>query len=135
MTAPKAVATLDQLKFLSELTSSCYRTSNRAWLALMAVAALVLIPRTDSADVTLPFSLGTVSRASFYSIALTLLVAVTIAFAAAHAQAFLGQKLARKFIDGAPASAKVLRLISIRGIYSTQCNSRPSTGSGRCRTF
>jgi len=98
--------TFAELKEISELTSTCYRTSNRAWLALMTVAAVVLVPRGGTEKVDLPFDLGSVSSSAFYAIALTMLVAVTIAFAAAHAQAFRAQKLAVAALAGLSADAK-----------------------------
>lgn len=85
--------TFEQVKDLSELASRSFKVSNRAWLALMAVAVVVLIPRPEGTAISLPFGFGEVDPAAFYFVTLIILVAVTIAFAATHAQAFRAHRI------------------------------------------
>lgn len=99
--------TREILRDLSDGVSACYRSSNRAWLALITVSVVVLLPRAPGDDVELPFGLGTVAATSFSSVAIIILVAVTLGFAAAHAQAFRANTLAQRLLRTASADDRL----------------------------
>lgn len=92
-----------QVKELAAAVSTQAQVSNRAWLGLMTLALVALLPRVETGgqagNVTLPFGVGPVDAASFSIVLFWMLVVFTIAFSAAHAQQVRAQKLAQKKVD------------------------------------
>jgi hypothetical protein len=86
---------------LAVAVSTQAQVVNRLWLALMTVALFGVLPRLPAKDgnVSLPFSLGEVDPKWFHSVVFSILVVLTIAFAAAHAQQVRAQKLAQSVVD------------------------------------
>src|SRR4051812_35063790 len=94
----------ERRKLIQELAgavSTQAQVVNRMWLALMTVVLFGVLPRLPgkNGNVTMPFSLGEVDPAWFYSVVFALLVVLIIAFAAAHAQQVRAQKLAQAAVD------------------------------------
>lgn len=88
-----------ELRLLTEVASKAFAFSNKTWLALMAVALVILLPHAEGQPVTLPFALGTVTPTAFHAVAVVMLVAVTLAFACAHAQAYRAYLAATRLLD------------------------------------
>jgi hypothetical protein len=86
---------------LATAVSTQAQVVNRTWLALMTVALFGVLPRLPAKDsnVFLPFSLGEVDPTSFHTVLFSILVVLTIAFAAAHAQQVRAQMLAQSAVD------------------------------------
>ncbi len=91
------------IKELAAAVSLQAQVSNRVWLGLLTVAVITLLPRVPKAgppnELDLPFGLGQVDASWFYVILFLMLVVLTIAFSAAHAQQVRAQKLAQSFVD------------------------------------
>jgi hypothetical protein len=94
---------LNDIKDVAAITSLANKVSNRAWLALVAACAVVLLPRQAGDTVTLPFGFGGVDSSTFQFVVLPLLIALCVGFAAAHAQAYRAQFFASAIIDGIQA--------------------------------
>jgi hypothetical protein len=67
----------------------------------MTVALISLLPEASgkNGEVALPFGLPPVPANWFYPVLFALLLVLTIAFAAAHAQQVRAQKLAQRYVD------------------------------------
>jgi hypothetical protein len=93
---------LETIKELATAVSVQASASNRTWLALLTVAAATLLPRASTAGpsngLELPFALGQVDPTWFYIVLFLMLVVLTIAFSAAHAQQVRAEKLAHGII-------------------------------------
>lgn len=94
------------VKNLAEAVSTQARVANRAWIAMMGVALVALLPRVprNGGDVNLPLGLGVVESDSYAVIAFLMLSILVIAFATAHAQQMRAQTLAQRAIDGLDAT-------------------------------
>jgi hypothetical protein len=89
---------------LAAAVSTQAQVSNRIWLALMTVVVVAVLPRVSPVDggrkeVSLPLGLGGVDPVWFDALSFALLVILTIAFAAAHAQQTRAQTLAQRRVD------------------------------------
>ncbi len=88
---------------LAAAVSTQAQVSNRTWIALMAVVVVAVLPRVspvaDRKEVPLPLGLGPVDPAWFDPFIFAVLVVLTIAFAAAHAQQVRAEKLAQSVVD------------------------------------
>jgi hypothetical protein len=82
------------VKELASAASTQTQVSNRSWLALIAVSVIAVLPRVQGSEFTLPLGLGPVSASWFHFVMFSLLVVLSIAFAAAHAQQVRAQRLA-----------------------------------------
>jgi ABC-type multidrug transport system fused ATPase/permease subunit len=95
------------VKELAAAVSTQAQVANRTWIALVTVAVIAVLPRASSGvasqQVTLPLGLGVVDAAWFDPFAFVLLVILTIAFSAAHAQQVRAQKLAQNVVDSLAA--------------------------------
>ena len=96
-----------RVKELASAVSTQAQVANRAWLALTTVALVATIPHVpkENGNLALPFGLGDVKPAVFDTVALSILVVLSIAFAAAHAQQIRAQKLAQRELDSLPNEA------------------------------
>jgi len=83
------------VKELAGAVSAQAQVSNRSWIALITVAVIASLPRRQPAEMTLPFSLGTIDPNWFHFVMFALLVVLTIGFASAHAQQVRAQRLAQ----------------------------------------
>jgi hypothetical protein len=104
MDSPEAAHNNDRLEQVKELAAGVSvqtQVANRVWLALMTVALVAVLPRGTSKnpDLPLPFGLGTVDSTLFYPVAFFILVALAVAFAAAHAQLIRAGVRAQQMID------------------------------------
>jgi hypothetical protein len=70
------------------------QASNRAWITLITVALIAILPRSQALEIALPLGLGAVAAVSFHLVMFALLIVLLIAFAAAHAQQVRAQRLA-----------------------------------------
>ncbi|MBI4588615.1 MAG: hypothetical protein HY725_07230 [Candidatus Rokubacteria bacterium] len=97
------------MKELAAAVSTQAQVSNRTWTALVTVAVVAVLPRASSGvgrqEVALPLGLGVVDAAWFDLFAFALLVILTIAFSAAHAQQVRAQKLAQNVVDSLAADS------------------------------
>jgi len=98
---------------LADGVSTQAHVANSAWIALMTVALLAVLPRApaDHGDVSLPFSLGQVDQNWFQTVVFCILLVLSIAFASAHAQQVRALKLAHSTIDslgkGLPTNGQI----------------------------
>jgi hypothetical protein len=104
----------DLVKDLAAAVSTQAQVSNQTWLGLVAVSLIALIPvrggnQTDPREIPL---LGIpIPPESFYLVVFGVVVVLTIAFAAAHAQHMRAQTLAVSVIDNLiPASGSSSRV-------------------------
>jgi len=130
MEPPKAAHNNDwreEVKELAAGVSMQAQVANRVWLALMTAAFVGVLPLATKAGgrVTLPFGLGDVDQTLFYPLTFSILVVLTIAFAAAHAQPIRAANRAHKAIDNeipegqraeARANFDMLRLPSLNRV-------------------
>lgn len=101
----------DLLKELAAAVSMQAQIANRTWLALMTVAVLGLLPRGDTSrgSISLPFGFGSIEAVWFYPVIFGLLLALIVAFSAAHAQQVRAQTLAQQQIEKLEKLEKQLR--------------------------
>jgi hypothetical protein len=105
---------------LAGAVSTQAQVANRAWIALMTVAFFAVLPRSPSkaGNLPLPFNLGEVDAAWFHVVAFSILVVLTITFAAAHAQQIRAQRLAQSFVDSLGCNhSSSNELISLRELF------------------
>jgi hypothetical protein len=88
------------VKELATATSTQTQVSNRSWLALITVSVLAVLPESQNPETPLPLGLGNVSTTWFHFVMFSLLVVLSIAFAAAHAQQVRAQRLSNFALDG-----------------------------------
>jgi hypothetical protein len=92
-----------QVKDLAEAVSTQAQVSNRTWLGLITVAVIALLPRIPEpktpSELSLPFGFGNVDATFYYLILFGVLVVLTVAFVAAHAQQVRAGKLAQDFVS------------------------------------
>jgi hypothetical protein len=120
MTDPPARNSSDEValttvKELAAAVSTQARISNRVWLALITATLVAVIPRpsTPGQDtLALPFGLGGIAPGDFYFGLFGVLVVLTIAFAAAHAQQIRAQELAQRSVNGLEKESR-----SVLGIH------------------
>ncbi len=121
----KGVAALDQtewhdlVKDLAGAVSTQAHVANRAWLALITVALFAVLPHVPDrhGNISLPFNLGDVDQVWFHAIAFSLLIVLTIFFAAAHAQQVRAQKLAQSVVDSIAADHKSADVVHPRELF------------------
>ncbi len=101
---PRVVKEAPRVQDIQEIAtavSTQAQVANRMWIGLVSVAAIAVLPPVSdkTGEVPLPFGLGPVDAAEFYVIVFFMLVVLTIAFSAAHAQQLRAQKQAHSFIN------------------------------------
>lgn len=89
------------IKTLSEGYSVQSETANKFWLFLIISCIITITgkPEKESGLIELPFTLGKVNIADFYSIMIILICILLIAFASAMIQAIRASKLIRAVIN------------------------------------
>jgi hypothetical protein len=89
------------VKDLAGAVSMQATLANRIWIAMMTVAFFAVVPRVPAQDgnLSLPFNLGEVGPTWFHSVVFAIFVVMVIAFAVAHAQQVIAQKLAQTTLD------------------------------------
>ncbi|WP_298850455.1 hypothetical protein [uncultured Ruegeria sp.] len=93
------------VKDLAEGFSLYAKLSNRLWLSLVTVLAVVVLPETqlteDGGAITksLPFGLGIVEKGLFDVLAFFTMCALAVSYSSARANAMLAYDLAHKAID------------------------------------
>lgn len=101
---------VEVVRELAGAVSAQAQVANRSWFALIAVAVVSSLPRTQVADIALPFGFGVVEPGSFHLVMFGLLTVLMIAFASAHAQQVRAQRLAQSALD----SLKVDALLGLK---------------------
>lgn len=93
---------IDRIKVLAAAVSMQTQASNRAWLGLLSVAVLTLLPRVPNTgqpcEPVLPLGLGPVDRAWYHPTVFMILVVLTIAVSVAQAQLVRALKLSQLFL-------------------------------------
>jgi hypothetical protein len=94
--------TVQMIKELAAAGSSQSNVSNKIWIGLMTAVVVAVLPRVSTSGqctvLALPLGLGNIDPKWFDPILFLILVVLTIAFSAAHAQQVRAQKLAQSFL-------------------------------------
>jgi hypothetical protein len=73
--------------------------SNKLWLAVVGIAAVLLFPNREGELIKLPFDLGSVHQSVYGPIGFIILTILTLAFCQGYAQAHLVARQAQTFIN------------------------------------
>ena len=108
----------DLLKKLSEGYSIQSETANKFWLALIVSCIITITGRPDikSSLIDLPFTLGKVNSADFYTIMIILVCTIIIAYASAMIQAIRARKLIQKILDNVDEKDKFTNNVHIQDL-------------------
>jgi hypothetical protein len=110
-------------EFISKLAegySTQAKTTNKFWLVLIVASIIALVGRIDSEKlIDLPFTLGKVQIADFYTIIIILISAVVIVFSASMAQTMRTRLLIQKAIDNLPETEKFIAGIHIQDYFDS----------------
>lgn len=105
---------------LAEGYSIQSKTTNRFWLVLIITSIIALVGRIDDKKlIELPFTLGRVHPADFYSITIILISVVVIAFSAAMTQAMRTRMLIQKAIDSLSRGDQYIGKIHIQDFFDS----------------
>jgi hypothetical protein len=112
---------IDRIKVLAAAVSTQAQASNRAWLGLLSVAVLTLLPRVPNTgqpcEPVLPLGLGPVDRAWYYPILFMILVVLTVAVSVAQAQLVRAMKLAHSFLKSLAGESPTVLGMHPRELY------------------
>lgn len=116
----------DLLKKLSEGYSIQSETANKFWLALIVSCIITITGRPDikSSLIDLPFTLGKVNSADFYTIMIILVCTIIIAYASAMIQAIRARKLIQKILDNVDEKDKFTNNVHIQDLVD--CTLKPT---------